>query len=270
MFCQQLQPPQPVVQPLPCVGLGLYRSTTFNLGVELDGRTMDNIDHPLVVQFFQFVEGMVLFRRAVKLKTWMNCHAKMEASHYRFPVLVRFSVGNFAEVLECCRRIKTHAATYVRVHRLDLQASLDLSISNDKLCRLLFEALCPTHAPIERTSVLGRFQFAAMITKAFCTLNRGNELRDLTLCMCFVPMLETIGNYGGTDCRHFVSNKAKRTRLAISCTRHLLNMSIHCKTQWHGMALFFYSGFYSGLYPSANHFRSLQIGMILATDLFTE
>jgi hypothetical protein len=180
------------------------------------GRTMDNIDHQLVVQFFQFVEGLhdgVLFRGAVKLKTWMNCHAKTEASHYGFPMLVRFSVGNFAEVSECCHRIKTHAATYVRVNRLDLQASLDLSISNDKLCGLLFEALCPTHAPIERTSVLGRLQFAAMITKAFCTLNRGDELRDLTLGMCFVRMLETIGNYGGTDCGHFVSNKAKENQV---------------------------------------------------------
>jgi hypothetical protein len=162
IFCQQLQPPQPVVQPLPCVGLGLYRSASFNPGVEMVGRTMDSIDHQLVVQFFQFVEGMhdgVLFRGAVKLKTWMNCHAKMEASHYGFPVLVRFSVGNFAEVSECCRRIRTHAATFVREHRLDLQASLDLSITNDKLCGLLFEALCPTHAPIERTSVLGRFYY---------------------------------------------------------------------------------------------------------------
>jgi hypothetical protein len=90
---------------------------------------------------------------------------------------------------------------------------LDISISDDQMHALLTSALRTEHPVLLGMHPLAKLQFCAIFTKAFVTLNRGGELRDLTFGMCFLRTLEAIGGSGGAECGHFVSNKAKKNQV---------------------------------------------------------
>jgi hypothetical protein len=80
-FCQAQNPPRPLLQREPYVGLGLYGSTTF----QTDDPSMDRIDDGLIGEFFQWVESAYapLHSDRIKMfKTWMNHHAMAEVRHH--------------------------------------------------------------------------------------------------------------------------------------------------------------------------------------------
>jgi hypothetical protein len=100
-----------------------------------------------------------------------------------------------------------------RNNGVDLQAYLDISISDDQREGMLLGVLKPEHPElIQKTKPLARLQFAAMLNKAFLTLNRGFELRLLCLAHLLVRFIEAIGHNGGSDNAHQVTNQGKANK----------------------------------------------------------
>jgi hypothetical protein len=201
-----------LVQLAPYKGLGFCTSETYDIppGREI---SLDTLDYAFIVDMFEFAYlSGINYRKWTKLKTWTNKHIFFELRSYQVIILKGFSVGQIPRIRDLTRMIRERDATHVRDNLLDLQAHLDVPISDDHMFELMMGGLNAVHQALRDKSLLERLQFCAMFSKAFATLNRGGELREIHLGMCYVRKIKVIGGRGGMDCGHFVSNNAKENK----------------------------------------------------------
>jgi hypothetical protein len=168
------------VQPAPYKGLGLFGSTASLLTPQENGW-----DHVLIGSYGVGTKDMV-----ETSKLWMNHHLKAEAAAYGFGRSV-YSCGTIAAVSQITRE----------ANEADQRKRMLLGVLNPQDPKL-----------IQKTKPLARLQFAAMMNKAFQTLNRGFELRLLYLAHLLVRHMEAIGHNGGSDNAHQVTNQGKANK----------------------------------------------------------
>jgi hypothetical protein len=189
----------------PYKGLGLFASPTFPQPIS----TENVYDNGIMGQFFEWlrVRGTTvdLVRRGI---TWANHHLKAEAAMYGFGRSPH-NVGEIRAVGIIMRQAAATAATRARDNGEDLQANLDMAISDEQREQLLLGVLRTDNVTLRQASVLNRLQFGAMLNRGFVTMFRAFEMRRLRFTHCSVRWMDPIGHNGGSMNPHVVTNDGK-------------------------------------------------------------
>jgi hypothetical protein len=134
----------------PYKGLGLFASPTFPRAIPNE----NDYDHVLIGQFFEFLRErgatIDLVKRGI---TWANHHLKAEAAMYGFG-RGNYNVGTIRAVGTVASHAAAAAATRARDNGEDLQADLDMAISDEQREQLLLGVLKTDNPTLQQASVL--------------------------------------------------------------------------------------------------------------------
>jgi len=93
---------------------------------------------------------------------------------------------------------------------LDLQAELDLRISPKDMIGLIHLVFKPTPgSKVAKLEELSRLQTGSQIRQSMATMQRGDDIRGLMVCMNFVRTMYTVGPGGGSECDYTITKKGK-------------------------------------------------------------